>query len=91
MYKSKSKSIREPASQMTFTKSSFLTFKMLLVFPLVNMLLFIILIAYWNYDQYSDIRKRFKGYKNVFPEPIGMKKQNFFLLMDHLISAKQHS
>ena len=43
------------------------------------MLLLIILIAYWNYDQYSDIRKRFGGYKNGVPEPFEMKKQNFII------------
>ena len=46
-----------------------------MMFPLIIILLFFILIAYWNYDQYSDRRKRFNGYKNVVPEP----KENFII------------
>ena len=52
---------------------------MLLAFPLFIMLLFICLIFYWNYDPYSDIRKRFKRHKNVVPEPFEMKKENFII------------
>ena len=51
----------------------FIPIKMLLAFPLFIMLLFIIIIAYWNYDNYSDLRKRFKGYRNVVPEPFEIK------------------
>ena len=51
--------------------------KMLLIIPLIIMLLLIILIAYWNYDQYSDTRKRFNGYRNVVPKPFEMEKENF--------------
>ena len=53
--------------------------KMLLMFLLIIILLFIILIAYWNYDKYSDLRKRFKGYRNVVPESFKIKKDNFFI------------
>ena len=74
--KSKSKS---KSKFMFISKSCFLPFNMLLVFPLHIMLLFIILIAYRNYDQYSDIRKRFNGYKNVSPELFQMKKQNVII------------
>ena len=52
---------------------------MLLVFPLFIMLLFIIIIAYWNCDNYSDLRKRFKGHRNVVPEPFEIKKHNFII------------
>ena len=38
-----------------------------------------IIIAYWNYDNYSDLRKRFKGYRNVLPEPFEIKKYNFII------------
>ena len=50
---------------------------MLLITPLIIMLIFNILIAYWNYDFYAELRKRFKGYRNVVPEPFEMKKHNF--------------
>ena len=50
---------------------------MLLIFPPLIMLLFIILIAFWNYDHYSDIRKSLRGCENVAPEPFVMEKQNF--------------
>ena len=43
-------------------KSKFNPIKMLLAFPFFIMLILIIVIAYWNYDKYSDLRKRFKGY-----------------------------
>ena len=49
---------------------------MLLILPILIKLLFIILIAYWNHDQYSDIRKRFSWYTNVAPKPFEMKNQN---------------
>ena len=52
---------------------------MLLIFPLIIMLLFIIIFVYWNYDKNSDLRKRFKGYKNVVPEPFEIKKHNFII------------
>ena len=52
---------------------------MLLAFPLFIMLLFINIIAHWNYDNYSDLRKRFKGYRNVVPEPFEIKKHNFII------------
>ena len=57
--------------------SNFSPIKMLLAFPLFIMLLFIFIISYWNYDNYSDLRKRFKGYRNVVPEPFEIKKHNF--------------
>ena len=44
-------------------KSKFNPIKMLLAFPFFIMLILIIVIAYWNYDKYSDLRKRFKGYR----------------------------
>ena len=50
------------------------------MFPLIIMLLFIIIIAYWNYDNYSDLRKRFKGYRNVVPEPLEIKKTQLYYL-----------
>ena len=49
------------------------------MFLLIIMLLFIIIIAYWNYDNYSDLRRRFKGYRNVVPEPFEIKKHNFII------------
>ena len=52
---------------------------MLLAFPLFIMLLIIIINAYWNYDNYSDLRKRFKRYRNVAPEPFEIKKHNFII------------
>ena len=52
---------------------------MLLAFPLFIMLLFMIIIAYWNYDNCSDLRKRFKGYRNIVPEPFEMRKHNFII------------
>ena len=52
---------------------------MLLAFPLFIILLYIIIIAYRNYDNYSDLRKRLKGYKNVVPEPFEIKKHNFII------------
>ena len=50
---------------------------MLLAFPLFIILVFIIIIVYWNYDKYSDLRKRFKGYRTNVPEPFEIKKHNF--------------
>ena len=47
---------------------------MLLITRLFIMLIFIIIFAYWNYDNYAELRKRFKGYRKVVPE---MKKHNF--------------
>ena len=52
---------------------------MLLDFPLFIILVFIIIIAYWNYDKYSDLRKRFKGYRNIVAEPFETKKHNFII------------
>ena len=52
---------------------------MLPAFLLFVILLLIILIAYWNYDKYSDLRKRFKGYKNVVAEPFETKEHNFII------------
>ena len=60
-------------------KSKFNPIKMLLAFPLFIILVFIIVIAYWNYDKYSDLRKRFKGYRNLVPEPFEIKKHNFII------------
>ena len=51
---------------------------MLLITPLFIMLIFIIIFAYWKYDNYAELRKRFKGYRNVLPERFEMKKQNFY-------------
>ena len=42
-------------------------------------MVFIIVIAYWNYDKYSDLRKRFKEYRNIVPEPFETKKHNFII------------
>ena len=52
---------------------------MLLAFPLFIMIILIFIIVYWNYDKYSDLRKIFKGYRNVVPEPFEMKKHNFII------------
>ena len=52
---------------------------MLLIFPLIIMLQFIIINVYWNYDKYSDLRKRFKGYRNIVPKPFELKKHNFII------------
>ena len=52
---------------------------MFLVFPLFIMLILIIIIVYWNYDKYSDLRKRFKGYRNIVPEPFEIKIHNFII------------
>ena len=52
---------------------------MLLAFPLFYMLIFIIIIAYWIYDNYSELRKRFKGYRDIVPDPFEMKKHNFII------------
>ena len=60
-------------------KSKFNPIKMLLAFPLFIILVFIIVIAYWNYDKYSDLSKRFKGYRNIVPEPFETKKHNFII------------
>ena len=49
------------------------------MFPLFHMLLLIIIIAYWNYDKYSDFRTRFLGYRNILQEPLEMKKHNFII------------
>ena len=50
---------------------------MLLILPLHIMLIFIILISYYYFDPYSDIRKRFRGYRNIVPEPFEKKRGNF--------------
>ena len=60
-------------------RSKFSPIKMLLMFPLIIILIFIIIIAYWNYDKFSDLRTRFKGYNNVVPEPFENKKHNFII------------
>ena len=46
--------------------------KLFLVFPLSIMLLFIIIIAYLNFDKFFYLRKRFKEFRNVVPEPFEM-------------------
>ena len=51
------------------------------------MLLFIIIIAYLNSDNYSDLRKRFKGHSYVVPEPFEIKNITL-LFMVHLILVK---
>ena len=43
------------------------------------MLLFVIIIAYWNSDNYFDLGRRFKGDRNVVPEPFEIKKHNFII------------
>ena len=52
---------------------------MLLEFPLFIILIFIIIIAYWIYVKHFDLRKRFKGYRNVIPELFETKKHNFII------------
>ena len=52
---------------------------MLLIFPLLIMLIFIILISYYYYGPFSDIRKRFRGYRNIVPEKFEMKRGNFII------------
>ena len=47
---------------------------MLVAFPLFIMIILIIIIVNWNYDKYSDLKKSFKGYRNIVPEPFEMKK-----------------
>ena len=49
---------------------------MSLIPPLVITIIFILLIAYWNYDPYVDLSKRTKGYKYIIPEPYEMQKHN---------------
>ena len=49
------------------------------MFPLFIMLIFFIIFAYWKYDNYSELKKRFKGYRNVVPEPFEIKKHNFII------------
>ena len=60
-------------------KSKFNPIEMLLAFPLFIILVFIIIIVYWNSDKYSHLRKRFKGYRNIVPEPFEIKKHNFII------------
>ena len=50
---------------------------MSLILPLMIKLLFIILISYWNYYKNPDLRKKFKAYRIVVPEPFLMKRYNF--------------
>ena len=52
---------------------------MCLILPLLILLLFFILLAYWNFDQYAYQRKRLMGYRNFAPEPFKMKKYNFII------------
>ena len=49
---------------------------MSLILSLVIVVVFILLIAYWNYDLDADPRKRFKGYENIIAEPYEMNKDN---------------
>ena len=70
---------RNIVSAKLVPRPKFSPIKMLLMFPLIIMLIFKIIIAYWNYDKYSDLRKRFKGYRNVVPEPFEIKKHNFII------------
>ena len=60
-------------------KSKFNSIEMLLAFPLFIMLILIIVIAYWIYDKHSDLKKRFKGYRNIVPEPFEIKRHNFII------------
>ena len=68
-----------PRSAKLVPRSKFIPIKMLLAFPLYIMFILIIIIPYWNYDKYSDLGKRFKGYRNVLPEPFETKKHNFII------------
>ena len=52
---------------------------MFLMFPLFIMLILIIIIVYWNYGKYSDLRKSFKGYRNIVLKPFEIKKHNFII------------
>ena len=70
---------RNIISMKLVPRSKFNRIKMLLAFPLFIMLILIIKIAYWNYDKYSDLRKRFKGYRNIVPKPFEIKKHNFII------------
>ena len=63
-----------PRSAKLVPKSKFSPIKILLVFPLFIMIIPFIIIVYRNFDKYSDLRKRFKGYRNIVPEPFEMKK-----------------
>ena len=65
--------IKSMIKSMTKYNEFFTPNKMLLI----CMLLFLISIAYLNYDQYSDIMKRFNGYKNDVSKPFETKKENF--------------
>ena len=75
---------------MTKYNKFFTPNKMLLTFPHIIILLFNILIGYWNYYQYSERRKRFNGYKNVVPEPFERKRKTL-LFMVQLTLVKHHS
>ena len=68
-----------PRSAKLAPRSKFNPIKMLLPFPLFIMIILINKIVYWNYDKYSDLRKRFKGYRNVLREPFEIKKHNFII------------
>ena len=70
---------RNITSMKLVPRSKFSPIKMLLAFPLFIMLILIFIIAYWNYDKYSDLRKRFKGYRNIVPESFEIKKHNFII------------
>ena len=43
------------------------------------MLIFITLLSYYYYDSYSDIRKRFRWYRNTVPEEFEMKRGSFII------------
>ena len=66
-----------PRSAKLVPKSKFSPIKILLVFRLFIMIILSIIIVYWNYDKYSGLRKRFKAYRNIVPEPFEMKKHSF--------------
>ena len=68
--------VKKLISAKLVPKSKLNRIKMLLVYPLLLVLIFLILIVYWTYDKHSDLRKRFKGYRNVAPEPFEIKKHN---------------
>ena len=68
-----------PRSAKLVPRSKFSPIKILLAFPLFIILVIIIVIAHWNYDKYSDLKKRFKGYRNIIPEPFEVKKNNFII------------
>ena len=52
---------------------------MSLILPLMITLLFFIITSYWNYDKFSEVRKKIKVIRKVVPEPFVVKKHNFII------------